>query len=73
MAHLYDMRKLKGRIIEKCGTLGVFARVMGWSSATNGLKISGARLWDQAEIERACKALDIPFDDIEPYFFTRQV
>ena len=73
MAHLYDMRKLKGRIIEKCGTLGAFAREMGWSGRTNGLKISGARLFDQAEIERACGILQIPFDEIEPYFFTRQV
>lgn len=71
--YIYDMRKLKGKIIEKCGNLGTFAQAMGWSTVTNGKKVSGERLWDQCEIEKACNVLEIPFDEIVPYFFTRQV
>ena len=70
---LYDMSKLKGRIIEVCGTLGKFAQAMSWSLAANGRKVSGRVQWTQAEIERACCVLSIEPCDVWSYFFTHKV
>ena len=50
----YDYSKLRGRIVEKFGTLGAFSRAMGWSERTNGLKLNGAVEWNQSEIVKAC-------------------
>lgn len=68
-----DMNKLKGRIIEKCGTLQSFAAAAGMSTSTIGKKLDGRSAWDQREILTACEILSIEHDDILGYFFNEKV
>ena len=69
----FDYSKLRGRIVEKFGTLGAFALGMGWSERTNGLKINGSVEWKQGEIVKAGELLDIDPSEYEVYFFKPKV
>ena len=69
----YNYSKLRGRIIEKFGTLGDFSKAMEWSERTNGLKLNGKVEWKQNEIMTAIGLLDIEPADIDIYFFNVEV
>lgn len=69
----YDYRKLRGRIIEKYGTLRKFASDMNWSERTLSLKMNCKVFWKQPEIAKAAKLLEIPSDKVMEYFFTQNV
>lgn len=69
----YDYSKLLGRIVEKVGTQGRFARQMNLSERTISLKLNGKIGWKQSEIADACKILGISDRDISTYFFTLKV
>ena len=71
MAFNYD--KLKGRIVEICGTRGEFAKRMGLSEKTISLKLSGQIPWKQPEIVKAIETLELDSSDIQTYFFTLEV
>lgn len=66
----FDMSKLKGRIIEKYGTLQRFASFFGIFQGTLGKKLDGRSYWDQAEIVKAAGLLDILQEEIPVFFFT---
>lgn len=68
-----DTKKLRGRIIEMCGTLQNFADLMGVNNATVTKKLAGRSAWDQQEILRAVKVLDLEVADIPGYFFNEKV
>ena len=68
-----DYRKLRGRIIEKYGTLRDFASDMKWSERTLSLKMNCKVFWKQPEIMKAAKLLEIPYDEVMEYFFTQNV
>ena len=70
---MYDLNKLKGRIVEKFGTQGSFAQAMGMSGRTLSLKLDNKVDWKQTEIVKACKLLEIPDDKIADYFFKLKV
>ena len=65
--------KLKGRIVEKCGTQGNFAQKMGLSERTVSLKLSGKIPFKQPEILKALEVLDLSDEDIQAYFFVLKV
>lgn len=67
----YD--KLKGRIVEKCGTRNEFAKAMGLSARTVSLKLSGKVAWKQPEIVKAVEVLGLESVDIQSYFFDLEV
>lgn len=69
----YDYSKLKGRIIEKCGTLGEFAKRMSLSDKTIGLKLDQLRPFTAKDIEKAVAVLDLDRSEINLYFFTLKV
>ena len=69
----YDYRKLRGRIIEKYGTLKDFAVEMKWSDRTLSLKMKCKVFWKQPEIMKAANLLDIPSDEVMDYFFNQNV
>lgn len=69
----YNYSKLRGRIVEKFGTLGEFSKAMKWSERTNGLKLNGKVEWKQNEIITAIELLDIEPADIDIYFFNVEV
>lgn len=65
-----DYSRLKGRIVEKCGSNQAFSNAMGWAQKTNTAKLTGRASWTQADILKACDILDIALQDIQSYFFT---
>lgn len=69
----FDLRKLKGKIVEVYDTQYNFAAAMGWAEKTVSQKINGDSLWRQNEIERAVELLGIPTESIGEYFFTPKV
>lgn len=66
----FNQSKLKGRIVEVCGTQGNFAKLMGLSCRTTLMKLKGRVYFKQNEIFRALEILKIPKDSIIEYFFT---
>ena len=66
----YDYSALRGKIIEKYGTVRNFAAEMGWSEATGYNKLNNGVSWKQPEITHAANILSIPVGEIMPYFFT---
>lgn len=69
----FDYSKLKGRIIEKCGTQKNFAEQLGISEATMTSKLTGLTYFSQNEIIRAMNILSIEPGTATDYFFTPRV
>lgn len=65
----FNYRKLKGRIVEICGTQSEFANRMKTSERTISLKLSGKIPWKQYEILKALEVLELSVDDVQEYFF----
>lgn len=65
----YDYSKLLGRIVEKYGTQGNFARAMGMSERSLSLKVTNKVPFKQPEITKASSLLGINDADIPSYFF----
>ena len=60
--------KLRGRIVEKCGTVQNFAKKMGKTPYTIGKKLNGKSVWKNKEMELACELLDISKPEAYLYF-----
>ncbi len=70
---VFDQSKLRGKIVEKCGSIDQFAAKLSITPTTAGRKLSGKSEWTQDQMIKACAVLDIPTTDIPAYFFARQV
>lgn len=66
---MYDYSRLKGRIVEVCGTFKEFAKKMGLSERTISLKMNQKTFFSQNEIDKAVEVLGLSYKDIVPYFF----
>lgn len=64
-----DYSKLRGRIIEKCGTIGAAAEKTGIRAEQFTDAFKGRRTFTQTEILAICEALDLHKEDIPVYFF----
>ena len=62
--------KLRGRIVEKFGTIGKFGEAVGLSGVSMSKKLTGSTGFSQADIIRWCELLDIDLADVGAYFFT---
>lgn len=49
----------RGRVIEKYGTIGKFAEVMGWSGRKASYITSGRQIMTVEEAEKSAEALDV--------------
>lgn len=67
MAYTYN--KLRGKIIEKFTTQGVFAEKIGLSETSVSNKMTGKSGFNQEDIVKWCEALEIPLDEAGQYFF----
>ena len=67
---MYNLNKLKGRIVEMFGTQRNFAKAMGMSERTLYLKLDNQVDWKQTDIVKACELLEISKEEIAEYFFT---
>ena len=61
--------KLRGKIIEKYTTQGVFAEKIGLSETSVSNKMTGKTGFNQEDIVKWCEALEIPLDEAGAYFF----
>lgn len=62
--------KLRGRIVEKYGTISRFGEVLGLSGVSMSKKLTGITGFSQADIIRWCELLEIDLSDVGAYFFT---
>ncbi len=69
----YDYSKLKGKIVECCGTQAALAQAIGISSAGLSSKLGNTTGFTQDEICRVSEVLQIPARQIAEYFFTHKV
>jgi hypothetical protein len=61
--------KLRGKIVEKCGTLEEFSRQIDMTPTSIGRKIANKSEWKQSEIIKACGILGLETSKIPDYFF----
>lgn len=69
----FDYSKLRGRIVEKCGDYQTFAMRMQMTKGSLSRKLHNHVSFQQDDVERACKILDIPITEVGTYFFTLKV
>ena len=69
----FDYSKLRGRIVECCGTNSAFARAMGMSCRSLSLKLNNKRFFTQKEMSNAAEILGIPKAELDEYFFASKV
>lgn len=69
----FNYNKLRGRIVEKFGTIGKLAENVDISFESISKKLNNKVAFAQQEIMVLCKLLDIPIEDIGIYFFTLEV
>lgn len=65
----YEYRKLKGRIVEKYGTMAAFAEALGLSKQSLSLKMTGKVGLSQEDIEQWSELLDIKLEDYGIFYF----
>lgn len=65
----FEYRKLRGRIIEKFGTISNFADTVGLTPAGVSKKLTGKAQFNQDDIIHWCDLLEINLEEAIPYFF----
>ena len=65
----YSHRKLRGRIIEKFGTLAAFFDNLHISNVQASKKLNGKAEFSKADIDEWRGLLDINLEDIGPFFY----
>lgn len=65
-----DYSKLRGRIVEKFGTLNNFATALDITKASLSSKINNKRRWTNKEILDSKRLLEL--ETIDEYFFNMQ-
>lgn len=70
---IYNTSKLQTRIVEKFGTLTAFAERIGMDKSTLSKLLSEGREWKGSNLIKAVELLEIPYDEIDSYFFESAV
>lgn len=70
---VFDYSRLRGKIVEVCGSRKAFAERAGMAYITLLNKTANRSQWTQAEIVEACSILGIDCSEIPDYFFVRRV
>jgi transcriptional regulator with XRE-family HTH domain len=66
----FDYSKLRGRIVEKYGSISAFAKATNVSFVTASNRLNNKTEWKSSDIMEAAEVLDIALDDVRDYFFT---
>lgn len=69
----FDLSKLRGRIVEKFGSVSAFSRYIGKSPQQINPKLKGRKSITPRDIVDWSRALDIEVGDIGVYFFAPKV
>ena len=70
---MYDYSKLRGRIVEKYGTIKAFAEALGVSNVTISEKLNNKVGITRKDIETWSNILDISECDYGVFYFARNV
>lgn len=65
----FNLKKIKGRVIEKGLTLQQLAPMVELSEGSVYDKFNGKCSFKREDIEKLCKVLEIPKEEIAEYFF----
>ena len=63
-----EYSKLRGKIIEKCGSVKNFSSLIGKTPNTICAKLKGKSSWKDKDIDAACHILDISKQEAHLYF-----
>ena len=66
----FNSSKLRGRIVEKYGTISNFCKAIEMNRSLVSQKLNGKSIINRENIILFSNALDIPDDEIGAYFFT---
>lgn len=66
----FKYRKLRGRIIEKFGTLNAFFETLNITNIQASKKLNNKAGFSQDDIVEWCQRLEIDIGDIGPFFYT---
>ena len=69
----FDNRKLRGKIVEKYGTIGNFSEAIGVNRSKVSMKLNGKAAMNRGDIMLFCSALDVEGTEISDYFFNLKV
>lgn len=69
----FDYSKLRGKVVEKFGSLNGFSQAIEISNSTLSLLFNNRSKWNQETIMKAIKVLEISVEDIPVYFFAPKV
>ena len=69
----YDYSKLRGRIVEKYGTITNFADALGKKKSELSAKLNNTRDITKKEISNWSELLDIKKEDYGAFYFTLKV
>lgn len=72
MKYKFNYSKLRGRIVEKYGTIGGFANAYGKSRVLVSEKLNNISRFNTDNIVDYCKLLEIPTEEIGAYFFKQE-
>ena len=70
---MFDYSKLRGGIVEKCGSIEAFAQAVGISVVSMSKKLNNKTDISREDILRWAEVLDIAKEDYGVYFFTKNV
>ena len=65
----FKYSKLRGRIVEKYGTQGRFAKAVGQSEISISRKMTGQTEFSKEDMKKWCNLLDIEYSEVGEYFF----
>jgi len=69
----FDYSKLRGRIVEKFGTLGAFAQAAGITEVALSRKMNNKMSITRDDMIRWSELLDISLDDYGVFYFVRKL
>ena len=70
---MYNYNKLRGRIVEKYGSIEKFADKLGRSDATVSKKLNNKSEFSRNDMFKWSALLEIPKDDFASFFFDNEV
>lgn len=70
---MFETAKLRGRIVEKFGTLKAFSAAVHNSESFISQYMNGKKILDQEMIDNWAGVLEIPVSEYPDYFFVRKI
>lgn len=69
----YDYSRLRGRIVEKYGSMSHFADSVGMTRVSVSNRITGKIMFTVEDVDKWATLLDIDVTDLHRYFFAKNV